>query len=156
MATVTRKVARKGTKTQGPSVEQIAEQAVVYLTLQKQIKVLTDKADEVKKDLKSSIEVVGYESEGNQFFDLPEEFNGVKGLKREARTTTSLNVEKTEGFTRAKGLWVPVIDGGVVETVEQIDQDALLARHHEGKISEKELDSLFTSKTIYALVPVRA
>jgi hypothetical protein len=144
----------------GPTVlkgKALFEAASQYLVLKEQRETIQKKEEEIKADLKASIEEFGYDdADGHQYLDLPSPIGKITGLKRERRATQSLNEDKAEGFVKAKGLWLPEENGGVVEVIEVINQDLLLRAHYDGKLTEKELDSLFTTKVTFALVTVRS
>lgn len=157
----TRKVAGSRAKPanpllQGPALTAAATQ---YLVLRDQKAAVEKQMKKLSDQLKASIEVHGYDETGengavHQVYDLPDAFGKITGLKREKRVTQSFNDEKAEGFFRAKKLWIPVDKGGVVETIEVVDQDAVLRLAFEQAITERDLNSLYDENITWALVTV--
>lgn len=92
-----------------------------------------------------------HDERGNSHLSLAIEVGGksFSGIKREARTSTTLNKERALEMAYTKGLQDELI---VHEPC--IDTDALYAAWQRGKITERELDGLFDTKTTFAFKAV--
>lgn len=94
------------------------------------------------------------DEKGNTHFSLSESVivgdKEFKGIKREARTITTLNKERAIDLARTKGLHK------VVVLVPEVDQDELYAAYQRGEISEEEVDDCFDVKKTFAFKSVAA
>jgi len=101
-----------------------------------------------KKELMTILERQGEKSEeGHRSLPLPEphpyvtaagEEKSVIGIQRQRRVTQALDAEAAEKLLRKKGLW-----DDCTETIQVLNEDAILAANYEGKITDKELETLY-------------
>lgn len=108
--------------------------------------------NKLRDPLMSHVSIHGDADEkGSQFWSFPQPVcvgdREYKGIKREARVSTTLNEDAAIQLAEDKKL------PGVVILVPQVDQDALYAAYQRGQITEAELDGLFEIKTTYAFKP---
>lgn len=119
-----------------------------FTGLKDQIKTLTAREGEIKGRLKEAVEARGYtDSDGNDWYDLPEEIGGFTKLKRERRVRDVFDRDGALAMVKEKGL------KKCVRTIEVIDEDAFAAAVYTGEISEKEFQSLHQQTVTYAFVP---
>lgn len=120
-----------------------------FLGLKSQSETIKKQMDEAKKILSATVEEQGYEDDKGHFIlELDEPVDGCVALKREKRVTQSLDEEAAEKILRRKGIYEEC-----VETIVVIDPDLVTKAFYQGKISEAELDKMFSTKTIWAFVP---
>lgn len=74
----------------------------------------------------------------------------VLGIKREKRVSRRLNPARAEEFLKRRKLW-----DDCTETVLVINEDAILAKAFEKKISDADLEGLYDVNESYAFVPKR-
>lgn len=118
-----------------------------YVKAKAAVKTLETRTKELHEKLMDAISTQGYEdSEGNWQLELGFDADGVVRLEKQIRVSRKLDEALAESLLTEKGLWESVT---IVKRV--IDEDALMAAHYEGKISEEEIDSLFPAKTTWAL-----
>lgn len=84
-----------------------------------------------------------------RFDDDPVE-GRIKSMKRERRVSRRLDPETTEKYLRDHDLF-----DECTETIVVVSEDKVLAANMTGKISDAELDALYTVSETYALVPQR-
>ena len=117
-----------------------------------QQRLFKSRQEELTKRLKALVEGDGVkDADGHIWYDLPEvvEVDGKKHsqLQMQRKVSAPLREERAEEILKAKGLW-----DSCTTTVTVIDQEALMAAHYDGKISEAELDSMFPKVVQYALM----
>lgn len=125
-----------------------------WATLDAQVKNMESRRNRLRERLMETVITNGFTDEkGNTFFDLPATIEVAgkkfKGIKREARVTTTVNEERALALAEAKGIL-----NEVVVMVPQIDLDALYAAYQRGKITADEIDSVNDTKKSFAFKPV--
>lgn len=137
-----------------PSQDDLSEKFRQWAHLKAQNDTVTTRMNKLRDDLMAAVIANGDRDErGNTHLPLPVVINVAgkeyNAIKRESRTTTTLNEEAAMALANEKGL----ADDLIVHE-PHIDVDALYAAWQRGKISETELDGLFEKKTTYAFKPV--
>jgi hypothetical protein len=132
----------------------ISEKFRQWKTFKDRADLETSRANRLRDDLMVTVVEQGDKDEkGNIHYSLPSrvEVGGTqyKGIKREARTTTTLNSERALELAESKG-----IRNEVVRMVEEFDPDAFYAAYQRDKLTADEVDSVFDTKTTYAFKPV--
>ena len=118
-----------------------------YVKAKAASKTLESRTKELHEKLMEAISLQGYEdNEGNWQLELDFDADGIVRLEKQIRVSRKLDETLAESLLTEKGLWESVT---IVKRV--VDEDALMAAHYEGKISEEEIDSLFPAKTTWAL-----
>jgi len=113
---------------------------------------------QIKKALMEELRVSGVPEDGKDTLTLDEPLHftaytkdgkpkekTIVGCERRERTTTSLNEEKALALLKRKHL----LDE-CTETIQVINEDAILAANYAGKINDKELAALYEENTTYA------
>lgn len=137
-----------------PDDQATAEKFRQWAHLKAQQELVSSRMNRLRDDLMATIQASGDRDErGNFYLALPvpitvgdKEYNSIK---REARTTTTLNEDAAIALARNKGL-----ENELIVQEPHIDLDALYAAWQRGKITEEELDGLFEKKTTYAFKSV--
>jgi hypothetical protein len=119
-----------------------------YVKVKASLDILTTRQKELRDKLFEQLDQFGEEdSKGNIQLELDSAIDGVARLEKQRRVTRTLNELVAEEIIEANGLGEEVY-----KTVRQIDEDALMAAHYEGKISEEDLDNMFPAKVVWALM----
>lgn len=118
-----------------------------YVKTKATLKALETRAKELNEKLVEAINTQGYQdSEGNWQLELGFDADGVVRLEKQQRVTRKLDELAAEQIIESLGLGEEVY-----ETKRVINEDALMAAHYEGKISEEDIDQMFPAKISYAL-----
>lgn len=119
-----------------------------YVKVKASLDILTTRQKELRDKLFEQLDQFGEEdSKGNIQLELDSAIDGVARLEKQRRVTRTLNELVAEEIIEANGLGEEVY-----KIVRQIDEDALMAAHYEGKISEEDLDNMFPAKVVWALM----
>lgn len=122
-----------------------------YLGLGRNIKDLTSRQTEVKKSLSALVEQYGEEDDrGHIWLRLPEEIDGVHSLQRQRRVGQSFDEDKAVEILSEAGLLEQCS-----KTVRMVDDEAVMAAHYDGKITEAQIDAMYPKKVTYAFVPAK-
>lgn len=149
-------VKRKRTVSRRPSLDLMA--AMKDYLLNRSMRERSDWHEgQIKKALMVELDVAGVPEDGKKTLRLDEPlvFVGYKdgkpkektvvGCERRERSTTVMNEERALSLLRRKKL-----EDECTETVQVINEDAILAANYEGKITDKELAALYDTSTTYA------
>lgn len=119
-----------------------------YVQLKSTLDVLELRQKELREKLFEKIEEIGFEDDkGNIILELDSPVGEVVRLEKQRRVTRKLDETKADEIIESK----PGLGLEVYEMVRVINEDALMAAHYEGTISEDELDEMFPSKVVWAL-----
>lgn len=120
-----------------------------YIGLSKQSKILAAREGELKKALATIVETDGYtDDKGSEYIDFKEVIDGYAGLKRERRVYQSLDEEKAFAVLAKKKLTALC-----TRTITVVDEDAVNAAFYDGKLTQDDIDAMFTVKINYAFIP---
>jgi len=125
----------------------IKTQITEYVRLKASIDALDSRAKELRDHIFSEIDINGYEDDkGNYQLDLDTPIDGVLRLEKQRRTTRKLDELKAEAILTELGL-----KDELYVMVPKLDEDALMAAHWDGKVSEEQLDEMFPVTVTWAL-----
>lgn len=143
------KIKRGATAAPEDDSQQSLRQWVADLvTAKAQQKFFKSRQDTVTKRLKAYVEEHGYtDDQGHIWLDLEEPVEGTVALQMQRKVSQGVNEDKAEAILKAKGIY-----DDCTETVTVLDQDAILAAHYAGKLSEDEIDAMFPKTVNYALM----
>lgn len=120
-----------------------------YLTYKKKIDELSKAQSEVKNDLMEVVETQGQEDDkGHLWLELPEEVDGYVSLQRQRRVSQKLDMDAAVALLATKGL-----ADRCIKAVPTVDEDEVMACLYEGKLSEKDIDTMFPKTITWAFVP---
>lgn len=152
MEQTVRKVARVTKPQQELDLAEITSEVQSYSTLTTRITELTAMRDSVKKRLSGIVEQWGQpDDKGHMVLPLTDVVGGYKSLVRQRRSKRGLDVERAEELLRAKGLYERCY-----EMVPVLNEDAVMAAHFEGLITQADLDTIFPETVTYAFAPAKA
>jgi hypothetical protein len=118
-----------------------------YVRVKETMDALEKRSKELREKILAVVDVDGYEDDkGNILYELDAPIDGVIRLEKQRRATRKLDEDKAEEIIEAKGL-----SDKVYKMVRVIDEDALMAAHYEGEISEEEIDEMFPVSIVWAL-----
>jgi hypothetical protein len=118
-----------------------------YLMVKQSLDVLEKRQGELREKLFEKIETEGEPDEkGNVFFELEQEVDGIVRLEKQRRVSRKLDETAAEEIITDKKL-----DDELYKTVRIVDEDAVMAAHYEGKLTEDEIEKMFPAKIVWAL-----
>lgn len=118
-----------------------------YILVNNSLDSLEAKRKALRDELFQYMDEEGYEdSKGNIQLDFDQPIEGAVRLEKQRRVTRKLDEEKAEELITAKSL-----GDKVYKTIRVIDEDALMAAHYEGELSEEDIDEMFPTTVIWAL-----
>jgi hypothetical protein len=135
----------EGIRFSGP--EDLESQVREYVKLKATLESLDARQKELREKLFVQIEENGFEDDkGNVVLELASTIEEVVRLEKQRRVTRKIDETKADEIIADKNL-----GDEVYEMKRVINEDALMAAHYEGKISEDELDEMFPAKVVWAL-----
>lgn len=118
-----------------------------YIKLTQAIDELDKRKKELRDTLMQLIDDEGLEDDkGNILYDFTEPIDGVIRLEKQRRTKRALDEAVAEEIISEAG-----IEDEVYKMVRVLDEDALMAAHYEGKLTEEQIDAMFPVEVIWAL-----
>jgi hypothetical protein len=118
-----------------------------YVRLKETMDALDKRSKELRDKLMDVLDQDGLEDHrGNVLYDFDEPIDGVIRLEKQRRATRKLDEEKAEEIIEARQL-----ADKVYKMVRVIDEDALMAAHYDGDITEQEIDEMFPVTVVWAL-----
>lgn len=118
-----------------------------YLMVKQSIDVMEKRQKELRDKLFEIIETDGEEDDkGNIVLPLPAEIDGVVRIEKQRRVTRALNEDAAEAVITEKNL-----EEELYKTIRVVDEDAVMAAHYEGKLTEEEIEQMFPAKVVWAL-----
>ena len=123
-----------------------------YVGITKQRKTLEAREGELKKTLSTIVETDGYtDDKGSEYIDFREPIDGFAGLKRERRVYQTLDEEKAFDVLAKKKLTKLC-----TKTITVVDEEAVQAAFYDGKLTQDDIDAMFTVRINYAFIPRKA
>lgn len=118
-----------------------------YVRLKETMDALEKRSKELRDKILTVVDVDGFEDDkGNIVYDLDQPIDGVMRLEKQRRATRKLDEEKAEEIIEAKGL-----GDKLYKMVRVLDEDAIMASHYEGELTEEEIDEMFPVSVVWAL-----
>lgn len=128
-----------------------------HIVLKRQASTISTRANGLKDRLKkwfleTPSDDVYENDQGSRFLDFPETISDGKddyrGMELRRSASQVFDEEEAEKIVRRKGLYEEA-------TEPVLSQDKIFRLHQEGKISEKEIDKMFSEKESFAFWPVK-
>jgi len=118
-----------------------------FVRLKETIESLEKRHKELRDKLIEVVDAEGFEDDkGNIIYDFDKPIDGVMRLEKQRRATRKLDEIKAETILETKGL-----ADKVYKMVRVLDEDAIMAAHYEGELTEEEIDEMFPVSVVWAL-----
>jgi len=127
--------------------DDLESQVREYIKVKTTMESLEARQKELREKLFEKIDEKGFEDDkGNVILELDSTIEEVVRLEKQRRVSRKIDETKADELIAEKQL-----GDEVYEMKRVINEDALMAAHYEGKISEEELDEMFPAKVVWAL-----
>lgn len=128
--------------------DDINSQVREYLKVKQTLDLMETRQKELREKLFLHLDNEGFEDDkGNIQIELDSEIDGIVRIEKQRRTSRKIDEAMAESILEANDL-----TESCTKMVRVVDEEALMAAHYEGKISEAELDSMFPAKVTWALM----
>lgn len=119
-----------------------------YVRLKETIDELDKRSKEIRNQLMETLDQDGLEDDkGNIIYDFESPIDGVVRLEKQRRATRKLDELKAEEIIESK----EGLADKVYKMVRVLDEDALMAAHYDGDLTEDEIDDMFPVSVVWAL-----
>jgi len=140
-------IEEEGTRFENP--DSLVAQVREYAKVKSSIEVMEGRSKELREKLFDAIETLGFEDDkGNIQLELESEVEGIVRLEKQRRVSRKIDEGVAEGIISKHGL-----EDELYKTIRVVDEDALMAAMYQGKLTEEEVDEMFPSKVVWALMP---
>lgn len=141
------KIVNQGNRFEDPHIQDFK----AYVHLKKQIDDLSALQSQIKKKLIEFVEIHGEaDDKGHIWFDLPEEFEGYKGMQKQRRVSQKLDIDAAQEILNELGL-----SERCIKMVPSLDEDEVMACLYEGLLTEDQIDEMFPKTITWAFVPTK-
>jgi hypothetical protein len=128
--------------------DNLESQVREYVKVKATLEQMEARSRELREALFAKIDAEGYEDDkGNITLELDSAIEEVTRIEKQRRVTRKLDESIAEELIKERG-----IEDAVYKTIRVIDEDALMAQMYEGHISEEDIDQMFPSKVVWALM----
>jgi hypothetical protein len=132
-------------------MDPIAAKFREYVSLKKQIDELTKRQSDIKPELMAYAEANGIEDDkGHYIYYVDEDVDGYVSMQKQRRVSFGYDEDAAKRILTDKGLWEQC-----TTQVRILNEDALLAAHWEGALSEQDIDAIRPQKVTWAFVPLK-
>jgi len=119
-----------------------------YLSLKKEVEVLTKRQDELKSRLKSTVESAGEtDDRGHVTLKVDDEITGEVTLTQQRRVSKTLDMDIAETLLKERGIY-----DKCVKMIPVLQEDAIMSCVYTDELSEADIDRMFPSKISYAFL----
>ena len=129
-------------------IKELTEYVRQNAVLAERIAELTAIQSELKNNIREGVKELGVETDkGHIVVELNDEVSGVKNVMQQKKVSKNLDMDVAEELLKAKGLYTKC-----VELVPQLNEDEIMNAYWEELITEEDIDTMFPSKVVWALV----
>jgi hypothetical protein len=119
-----------------------------YLSLKKEVEVLTKRQDELKSRLKATVESAGEtDDRGHVTLKVDDEITGEVTLTQQRRVSKTLDMDIAEALLKERGIY-----DKCVKMIPVLQEDAIMSCVYTDELSEADIDRMFPSKISYAFL----
>jgi hypothetical protein len=119
-----------------------------YLSLKKEVEVLTKRQDELKSRLKATVESSGEtDDRGHVTLKIDDEITGEVTLTQQRRVSKTLDMDIAEALLKERGIY-----DKCVKMIPVLQEDAIMSCVYTDELSEADIDKMFPSKISYAFL----
>lgn len=123
-----------------------------FISYKTRIDSLTKEQNKLKEELNEYIIEHGQEDDrGHIRVELPEEIDGYNSIQRQRRVSQGLDMDAAILILTKKGL-----ADRCIKAVPTIAEDEVMAALYEGKLTEKDIDTMFPKKITWAFIPTKS
>jgi len=129
-------------------IKELTEYVRQNAVLAERIAELSAIQSDLKNNIREGVKELGVESDkGHIVVELNDEVSGVKNVMQQKKVSKNLDMDVAEELLKSKGLY-----DKCVEMVPQLNEDEIMNAYWEEKITEDDIDAMFPSKVVWALV----
>lgn len=129
-------------------IKELTEYVRQNAVLAERIAELTAIQSELKNNIREGVKELGVETDkGHIVVELNDEVSGVKNVMQQKKVSKNLDMDVAEELLKSKGLYTKC-----VELVPQLNEDEIMNAYWEELITEEDIDTMFPSKVVWALV----
>ena len=120
-----------------------------YVSIQDQIKLLTDRKNKLRDALLAIIDEFGEDDglKGHKFFELSDTTAGISGIQKQKNTGNSYDEDAAERILKEKGLW-----DKCTKLVRVPVEDEIRAARFTEELSDDDIEAIFPPTVTYKLV----
>jgi len=129
-------------------IKELTEYVRQNAVLAERIAELSAIQSELKNNIREGVKELGVESDkGHIVVELNDEVSGVRNVMQQKKVSKNLDMDVAEELLKSKGLY-----DKCVEMVPQLNEDEIMNAYWEEQITEEDIDAMFPSKVVWALV----
>lgn len=129
-------------------IKELTEYVRQNAVLNERIAELSAIQSELKNNIREGVKELGVESDkGHIVVELNDEVSGVRNAMQQKKVSKNLDMDVAEELLKSKGLYDKCI-----EMVPQLNEDEIMNAYWEEKLTEDDIDTMFPSKVVWALV----
>jgi hypothetical protein len=125
----------------------VAEDLRQYLALKDQLKLLTDRQNEIKNRLIEAVDLEQADDRGHRIMTVDNDAFGTVSMTRQRRVSKNLDMQVAEDILTKKG-----IKDQCIKMVPMIDESAIMSAFYENYLTEEDIDAMFPAKVSYAFI----
>ena len=129
-------------------INQTRKDVQQYVALKDEIGGLTKRHTTIKERIRASVVEHGEtNSAGHVVLQVDDPVTGIEVVTNQKRVSKTLDLAIAEQILQDKGL-----HDQCLVTVKVLDEDAIMAAYHLGKLTEEDIDAMFPAKVTYAFI----
>lgn len=120
-----------------------------YSRIKKLVDEFSIRQKELRDELMEELSVYGIEDDkGHRWFEFEDEIDGYTAIQKQRKVSRKMDSEATETLITSRGLVEKCY-----KMVPVLDEQAIMAAHYEGFLSEEDIDTMFPMGVSYSFVP---
>lgn len=129
--------------------QDIVNEVRQYLSVQDQIKLLTDRKNKLRDELLSVLTELGEEDglKGHLLYPVNDNVSGISAIQKQKNEGNSYDEDAAERILKAKGLW-----DKCTKMVRVPVEDEIRAARFTEELSDEDMDAIFPPTVTYKLV----
>jgi REP element-mobilizing transposase RayT len=129
-------------------IKELTEYVRQNAILVERISELSAIQSDLKNNIREGVKELGVESDkGHIVVELNDEVSGVRNAMQQKKVSKNLDMAVAEELLKSKGIY-----DRCVELVPQLNEQQIIEAYWEELITEEDLDTMFPSKVVWALV----
>jgi hypothetical protein len=129
--------------------QDIVNEVRQYVSVQDQIKLLTDRKNKLRDELLAVVTELGQEDglKGHLFYEVNDGVSGISGIQKQKNVGNSYDEDAAERILKDKGLWEKC-----TKMVRVPVEDEIRAARFTEQLSDEDIDAIFPPTISYKLV----